>query len=76
MGTSKFHIADYLDNKEMSAEHLNEVLKEGDNAQLVAAIEHIEKAIQAGIDSGIAHDFNPEKHLQELKSKRSASQIN
>lgn len=27
-------------------------------------------AIQKGIDSGIAHDFDPDKHLQELKAKR------
>jgi probable addiction module antidote protein len=71
METSKFNIADYLDNKEMIAEYLNEVLQEGDNTQIIAAIGYIEKAIQAGIDSGIAHDFNPEKHLQELKAKRS-----
>lgn len=27
-------------------------------------------AIQEGIESGIAQDFNPEKHLEDLKSKR------
>jgi len=76
METSKFDIADYLDNKEMIAEYLNEVLQEVDNVEISAAIGCIEKAIQDGIDSGIAHDFNPEKHLQELKAKRSTSQIN
>jgi antitoxin ParD1/3/4 len=30
----------------------------------------LRKAIQEGIDSGIAHDFDPEIHLQELKAKR------
>ena len=30
----------------------------------------LRKAIQEGMDSGIAHNFNPEKHLQELKAKR------
>ncbi len=30
----------------------------------------LRSAIQEGIDSGIAHDFDPEKHLQELKSRR------
>ncbi len=30
----------------------------------------LKKAIQEGIDSGIAHNFNSEKHLQDLKSKR------
>jgi len=27
-------------------------------------------AIQEGIESGIAHDFNPEKHLQILKAEK------
>lgn len=27
-------------------------------------------AIQEGIESGITQDFNPEKHLEDLKSKR------
>jgi antitoxin ParD1/3/4 len=30
----------------------------------------LKKAIQEGIDSGIAHNFNPKDHLQELKDKR------
>jgi antitoxin ParD1/3/4 len=30
----------------------------------------LRNAIQQGIDSGIAHDFDPEKHLQQLKAKR------
>jgi DNA-binding phage protein len=76
METSKFNIADYLDKKEMIAEYLNEVLQEGDNTEIVDAIEHIEKAIQEGFDSGIAHNFNPDKHLQELKAKRSTFLIN
>ena len=45
MKTSKFDISDYLDNKEMIAEYLNEVLQEGDNTEIVAAIGHIAKAI-------------------------------
>ncbi len=45
MGTSKFEIADYLDNKEMIADYLNIVLEEGDNADLINAIGHIAKAI-------------------------------
>jgi DNA-binding phage protein len=71
METSKFDISDYLDNNEMITEYLNEVLKEGDNAQLVAAIGYIEKAVQEGIDSGIALNFNPDNHLRELKAKKS-----
>ncbi len=30
----------------------------------------LKNAIQKGIDSGIAHDFDPDKHLQELKARR------
>ncbi len=45
MGTSKFEIADYLDNKEMIAEYLNSVLEEGNNADVINAIGHIAKAI-------------------------------
>lgn len=30
----------------------------------------LRNAIQEGIDSGIAHDFDPEKHLLELKARR------
>ena len=45
METSKFDIADYLNNKEMIAEYLNVVLEEGDDAEIVSAIGHIAKAI-------------------------------
>ena len=31
----------------------------------------LKKAIQEGIDSGTAEDFNPSTHLQQLKSARS-----
>lgn len=30
----------------------------------------LRNAIQDGIDSGIANDFNPKSHLKELKAKR------
>jgi antitoxin ParD1/3/4 len=30
----------------------------------------LRNAIQEGIDSGIAHDFEPKKHLQELKARK------
>ena len=30
----------------------------------------LRNAIQEGIDSGIAYNFNPEMHLKELKAKR------
>jgi len=45
METSRFEIADYLDNKEMIAEYLNTVLEEGNNADVINAIGHIAKAI-------------------------------
>ena len=45
MNTTKFEIADYLYSKEMIAEYLNEVLKEGDNSEIINAIGHVAKAI-------------------------------
>jgi probable addiction module antidote protein len=45
METTKFEIADYLDSKEMIAEYLNTVLKEGDDTDLIVAIGHVAKAI-------------------------------
>ena len=41
-------------------------LLEDEESKVIA----LRKAIQEGIDSGIAHNFNPDKHLQELKAKR------
>lgn len=40
-------------------------LLENEESKAVA----LKNAIQEGIDSGIVHDFDPEKHLQELKAK-------
>lgn len=45
METSKFDIADYLDSNEMIAEYLNTVLEDGNDAEIIAAIGHIAKAI-------------------------------
>jgi len=45
MESTKFDIADYLDSKEMIAEYLNEVLEEGNDAQIITAIGNIAKAI-------------------------------
>ena len=39
-------------------------LLENEESKMIA----LRNAIQEGIDSGIAHDFDPEKHLQELKA--------
>lgn len=30
----------------------------------------LREAIQEGVESGIAYNFNPESHLEELKAKR------
>jgi antitoxin ParD1/3/4 len=30
----------------------------------------LRNAVQEGIDSGIAHDFDPKKHLESIKSKK------
>jgi len=45
METSRFDIADYLDSNEMIAEYLNEILENGNDAELITAIGHIAKAI-------------------------------
>ncbi|KXO01182.1 addiction module antitoxin [Aequorivita aquimaris] len=45
MDTSRFDIADYLDNNEMIAEYLNTVLEEGDTDDMITAIGQIAKAI-------------------------------
>ncbi|HMS53020.1 MAG TPA: putative addiction module antidote protein [Chitinophagales bacterium] len=45
MKTSKFEIADYLDNHEMIAEYLNTVLEEGNESEIVTAIGQVAKAI-------------------------------
>ena len=41
-------------------------LLENEESKIIA----LKNAIQEGIDSGIAHDFDPEKHLQETKARR------
>ena len=45
MKTTKFDIADYLDDNEMVAEYLNTVLEDGDASDVIAAIGHIAKDI-------------------------------
>jgi probable addiction module antidote protein len=45
MKTSKFDIADYLDDKEIIAEYLNTVLEEGDEKDVIVAIGHVAKAM-------------------------------
>ena len=50
--------------------NVNEVIKAG--LRLLENEENkvmaLRNAIQEGIDSGIAHDFDPDKHLLELKT--------
>ena len=41
-------------------------LLEDEESKVIA----LKNAIQKGIDSGIAHDFDPKKHLQELKARK------
>jgi DNA-binding phage protein len=43
METSEFDIADYLDSKDMIAEYLNSVLEEGDNSDVLTALDQIAK---------------------------------
>ncbi len=38
----------------------------------VVALQH---AIQEGIDSGIAHDFDPKQHLEQLKANRNHAKV-
>nr|AIW81368.1 addiction module antidote protein [uncultured bacterium TB306_p] len=45
MNTSKFDIADYLDNNEMIAEYLNTVLEDGNDSDIIVAIGTVAKAI-------------------------------
>lgn len=78
MKNTSISLGDYFDNFVSSQvsvgryKNVSEVVRAGlrlleDEESKVIALK---KAIQEGIDSGIAHNFNSDKHLQELKSKR------
>jgi len=41
---TKFDIAEYLDDDEMIAEYLNNVLEEGESRDIIAALGHVAKA--------------------------------
>ena len=41
-------------------------LLENEESKVIA----LKNAIQEGVDSGIAHDFDSEKHLQSLKANK------
>ncbi|MCO6482994.1 MAG: putative addiction module antidote protein [Flavobacteriales bacterium] len=45
METSRFDVADYLDNDELIAEYLNSALEDGDEAAIITAIGNIAKAM-------------------------------
>lgn len=72
-------LGDYFDNfvqhsiSEGRFKNASEVIRAG--LRLVEEEENkvisLKKAIQDGIESGIAEDFNPSTHLQHLKSARS-----
>ena len=42
--TTKFDIAEYLDDDDMIAEYLNNVLEEGETADIISALGHVAKA--------------------------------
>ena len=78
MKNTSISLGDYFDNfvnSQISGgryKNVSEVVRAGlrlleDEESKVIALK---KAIQEGIESGIAQNFNPERHLQELKSKR------
>ena len=51
--------------------NVSEVIRAGlrlleEEAKVIA----LKRAIEEGIDSGIAHDFEPKKHLESLKAKK------
>ncbi|MCO5285334.1 MAG: type II toxin-antitoxin system ParD family antitoxin [Chitinophagaceae bacterium] len=78
MKNTSVSLGNYFDNfvsSQVSAgryKNVSEVIRAGlrlleDEESKVMALRN---AIQEGIDSGIAHDFNPKKHLQKLKARK------
>ena len=67
------YFEDFVDNKVSQGRYKNasEVIRAG--LRLLEEEENkvqiLKKAIREGIDSGIAKDFNPKKHLESLKAK-------
>ena len=78
MKNTSISLGDYFDQfvqNQVSAgryKNVSEVIRaalrllENEESKVVA----LRNAIQEGIDSGIAHDYDPDKHLRELKSSR------
>ena len=57
--TTKFDISQYLDNKEIVAEYLSQVLKDGDMEELLQAVGNIAKAKginQISKDTGLGRE--------------------
>ena len=73
-------LGDYFDNfvkhsvSEGRFKNASEVVRAGLRLleEEEAKVLSLKKAIQEGIDSGIAEDFDPSTHLQQLKSARSS----
>ncbi|OJV45700.1 MAG: antitoxin [Chryseobacterium sp. 39-10] len=67
------YFEDFVDNKVSQGRYKNasEVIRAG--LRLLEEEENkiqiLKNAIQEGIKSGIANDFNPQKHLESLKAK-------
>ena len=78
MKNTSISLGDYFDQfvqAQVSAGRYNNVseviraglrLLENEESKVIA----LKNAIQEGIDSGIAHDFDPKKNLEALKAKR------
>lgn len=69
-----YHFHDFAQNSASQGWYKNasEVIRAGlrlleEEESKVAALKN---AIQEGIDSGIAYDFDPKKHLESLKAKQ------
>lgn len=68
------HFNDFISSQIASGRYKNvsEVIRAG--LRLLedeeSKIKALRKAIQEGIDSGLAYDFDPKKHLEELKAKK------
>lgn len=75
MKNTSISLGDYFDqfvNNQVSVgrnKNVSEVIRAGlrlledEESKIIT----LRKAMQDGIDSGLAHDFDPEKHLKELK---------
>lgn len=68
------YFEDFVDNKISEGRYKNasEVIRAGlmlleEDENKIKALKN---AIQQGIDSGVAENFNPKKHLQLLKAKK------